>query len=312
MTKLSALKGFFVLAVVIVLSLYSASCDQFPTLSSKKSTSPTQQPSAPLEIQGVVVAKVNNYPVFLEDFNQEIENYNALVPEEQPDAKITTREQKLEYLKNQMTRRVLLYQEAARRGLDKKSEIQRIIEKTKADLMVVELVKEIADSVEVTYDEINSYYEQFKEELKSPEERHIREIAVGTEAEARDVMIQLYQGADFATLARERSKAASSGSGGDLDFITLANAEAKFPRFGEEAFAKTLELGKISNYFQGPDGFYVIKLEEKRGGQQRALSDIWDDIKNYLTFIKQEQTIQTLIDNLQGKAKTEYREGEIE
>jgi len=42
---------------------------------------------------------VNNLAISLEDLNQEIDDYNQLVPPDKPEIKISTREQKLNYLK---------------------------------------------------------------------------------------------------------------------------------------------------------------------------------------------------------------------
>ena len=74
-------------------------------------------------VKGTVIAKVNNAPIILEDMNKEVETYNAMVPADNPEAKITTRDQKIDYLKNEMVRRVLLYQDAMSKGLDRKEEI---------------------------------------------------------------------------------------------------------------------------------------------------------------------------------------------
>jgi len=121
-------------------------------------------------------------------------------------------------------------------------------------------------------------------------------------------LIQLLQGGDFATLAKEKSRSASSKQGGDLGFISKGK---KFAQFDEVAFSDTLDVGRISNIFKGPDGYYIIKLEAKKGGKQKSLSELWDDIKRGLTFLKQQQRIEELIGKLSRDAKIEIYEGEI-
>jgi parvulin-like peptidyl-prolyl isomerase len=223
--------------------------------------------------------------------------------------KITTTKQKVDYLKNEVIRRVLLYQAALAKGLDRKEEVIKALEKTKQDLLVMELVRQEAEKIDVSSAEVEDYYNTYKEQLKEPEERQIREIVVSTEAEAKDILIQLLQGADFATLAKERSKSASAKDGGDLGFISKGK---KFAQFDNVGFSDTLEVGKTSNIFKGSDGsYYILKLEGKRGGKQKSLSEMWDDIKRGLTFLKQQQRIETLITNLSKDAKLEIYEGEI-
>lgn len=290
-------------AAILVLT----GCDKLGIKPKPKET--LQEGTQAVVVRGTIIAKVNNFPITLEDLNQEIEAYNTIVPVDKPEMKITTPKQKIDYLKNELIRRVLLYQAALAKGLDRKEEVIKALEKTKQDLLVMELVRQEAEKIEVSSAEVEEYYNTYKEQLKEPEERQIREIAVSTEAEAKDILIQVLQGADFATLAKERSKSPSAKDGGDLGFISKGK---KFAQFDNVAFSDTLDVGKTSNIFKGSDGsYYIIKLEGKRGGKQKSLSEMWDDIKRGLTFLKQQQKIESMISNLSKDAKLEIYEGEI-
>jgi len=269
---------------------------------------PKTEKASSSTVKGTAIAKVNNITITLEDLEQEIEAYNSMVPADRPEAKITSREQKINYLKNEMIRRALFYQYASDKGIDKNEDIQKALEKNKMDILVMGLIRQEAGNVEVSSKEVEDAYNQYKEQFKEPEERQIREIMVSSEQEAKDILIQLLQGADFATLARERSKAESAKNGGDLGFIVLGK---KFAQFDSVAFSDSLEVGKTSNIFKGPDGYYVLKLEGERGGKQKSLSEMWDDIKNILLFSKQKDKIDKLAGNLSREAKIEVYEGTI-
>ena len=312
MKRFRCLKGSFLLASLMILSFSFVGCEKIPFLNIQEPSLTEKEEESHLKVTGTVIAKVNGIPITLEDLNEEVENFNSIVPQEQPESKISTREQKIEYLKTEMVRRALIYKEALRRGLDKKEDIRRILEKNKADLLVVELVRQEAEKVFVTYQEVIDYYDTYKEQLKEPEEKHIREIMVSTEFEAREILIQLLQGADFATLAKQVSKAPSKNDAGDLGFIAPGTKGQNFPEFDTTAFSNTLEVGKNSNIFKGPDGYYIIKLEGKRGGEQRPFEDMFDDIKKGLTFLKQQQSIEALINKLSQDAKIETYEGVIQ
>lgn len=272
-----------------------------------KKTEKAEKPAASqITVKGTLAAKVNSIPIGLDDLNQEVDAYNAMVPADKPEMRITTREKKIDYLKNEMVRRVLLYQAALDRGLDRGEDVVKALEKTKMDLLVVSLIKQEADKISVTSKEIEDYYNTYKDQLKEPEEISIREIVLATEQEAKDVLVQLLQGADFATLANARSTSKSAKNGGDLGFVSLAKI------FKEMAnIADTLETGQISSVFKGPDGYYIIKVEAKRGGKQKTLNEMWDDIKRGLTFLKQQQQIEDMIGKLSRQAKIEVYEGEI-
>ncbi|TRZ95601.1 hypothetical protein D4R78_02975 [bacterium] len=298
---------FVILSIFIFFGL--AGCDKidiFKTKTTKRSSEEGAVVS--LSVKGPIVARVNNAPVTLEELNQEIEGFNSLVSVEKPEAKITTRDQKIDYLKKEMIRRVLLYQDALIKRLDKKEEVIQALERTKQDLLVMELVKQETDGIEVSSKEIEDYYNTYKDELKDPEQRQIREIVVANEQEAKSILIQLLQGADFSALAVERSKSPSAKDGGDLGLIKRGG---KFVQFDEVAFSGTLEVGKTSNVFKGPDGYYILKLEAKSGGKQKSLSDLWDDIKRGLLFLKQQKKLDDLIGKLSREAKIEVFEGEI-
>lgn len=313
MGRLCPHKSKIIFISLFILSFYLISCDKLPFkipfLSPEEPQAPQTQEVPQWKVTGTVIAKVNNMPITLEDLNEEIDNFNSLVPPESPQLKINTREQKIDYLKNEMVRRALLYQDALKRGLEKKEDISRILEKTKADLLVMELVRTEAEGVEVTSKEVEDYYNSYKDQFKEPEERRISEIVVPTEVEAREVLIQLLQGSDFATVAKERSKAASSKNGGDLGFIKKGT---NFKEFDDAAFSDTLEIGKTSNIFKGATGYYIVRLEAKRGGNQLSLSDMQDDIKRALTFLKQQQKIEGLINKLSSESKIEINEGAVQ
>ncbi len=159
-------------------------CDQINKLINPKKVRSAQQglTGAGYEVKGTVIARVNNYPITLEETNQEIEAYNKMVPEDKPESKITTKEQKVNYLKNEMVRRVLLYQEASAEGLDRKEDLVKALEKTKQDLLVLELVREQAGQVKATSAEIEDYYNKYKTELRKPE----------SETKDREIISSLY------------------------------------------------------------------------------------------------------------------------
>jgi peptidyl-prolyl cis-trans isomerase C len=293
--------------LIFVLLFFVAGCDNLNNLFKSKKTTEKKAPAAAI-IKGTPVAKVGNITLTLEELNQEIENYNALVQTERPELKITTKEQKVNYLKNELIRRALFYQYALDKGVDKNEDVVKALEKSKMDIMVMGILRQETDNIDVSSKEVEDAYNQYKEQFKEPEERQIREIAVPNEQEAKDILIQLLQGADFIALAESRSKADSAKDGGNLGFIQPGK---KFPQFDNVAFADSLEVGKVSNIFKGPDGYYLLKLEAKRGGKQRTLSEMWDDIKNILLFSKQKDKIDKLTGNLSREAKIEVYEGAI-
>ena len=299
--------------VLILISAVSllAGCDKiFPAKKKTPESKPasTVKISSPLEVKGTVIAKVNNQPITLEELNSEIESYNKEIPADQPNEKIDTRDKKIAYLKNEMVRRVILAQAAQDKGLDRKEDVVKALDNFKQSILVAELIRQETETVEVASKEIEDYYNASKDQLKEPEERQIREIVVAGESEAKDILIELLKGADFSGLAQSRSTAASRDKGGDLGYIKKG---VKSPKFDDMAFSSTLDVGKFSNYFKAAEGYYILKLEAKREGKVKSLSELWDDIKTGLTFLKKQQKIEELISKLSSSAKIEVIESAI-
>jgi len=286
-----------------LLSLFSIGCDKLQNL---QSLLPNKKPFQP---QGTVIAKVGDLAITLEQLEQEIKNYNELATG--PEAKINTREQKLDYLNNELVRRYLLYLEAKARHLDEQPKAQELLLGVEINILANQLLQDSIGSITVTSSEVEDFYNLYKDQFQQEEERRLREIVLNTEGEAKDVLIELLKGADFATLAKERSVANSAANGGDLGFIKRGQRGADFARFDSIAFSSSLEAGQTSNIFKDKGGYYVIKVEGKKGGQPKPLSEVWDDIKRSVLFLKQQQKLQEITGNLSKKTKVVIYEERI-
>jgi len=262
-----------------------------------------------IPVQGTLIAKVGDLPITLEQLDLEIQNYNALT--ENPAAKITTREQKIAYLNEELIRRYLLYFEAKAKRLDEQPKVQEQLKMVEVNILASQLAQDAISNLTVTSSEVEDFYNLYKDQFQQEEERKIREIVVDDEATAKDILIELLKGTDFATLARERSKAASASNSGDIGFIKKGARGANFTRFDIVAFSSSLEVGQTSNIFKDKQGYYIVRVEGKKGGQARPLSEVWDEIKTSVLFLKQQQKLQEITGGLSKKTKVAIFEDKI-
>ena len=301
-------KYFF---IVLIFAFVLLGCENIPFFAKPKKAA--QGPPIP---KGIVVAKAGNFYITLDDLNREVDDYNAAVmAQKMPQNKIDTREKKINYLRNEMVRKYILYQEALDRGLDKREDIAKALENAKVSYLITELLREEMEKINVSSKEIEDFYNQNKELLKEPEQRKISEIVTPTDAEAKQVYIELLKGGDFAGLAKQYSKASTAAGGGDVGFIPLESDPKKrirFDKYYEVAFSPTLEAGGISNIFNGPDGYYIVKLESIKKSEAKSLTELWDNIKSWLLLEKQQKAIADLANRLQGETKIEVYEGKVE
>ena len=129
-----------------------------------------------------------------------------------------------------------------------------------------------------TDDAMKKVYEDATKLITGEQEVRARHILVETEDEAKQVEDELKKGADFAELAKKKSKDPGASDGGDLGFFTK---DQMVPEFSSVAF--TLEPGKISDPVKSQFGWHVIKVEEKRNRQAPDFASVKAQIETYVT-----------------------------
>src|SRR5437899_4128464 len=129
-----------------------------------------------------------------------------------------------------------------------------------------------------TDDAMKKVYEEASKQITGEQEVHARHILVESEDDAKAVKAELDKGADFAELAKKKSKDPGASDGGDLGFFTK---EQMVPEFSAVAFA--LEPGKISDPVKSQFGWHIIKVEEKRSRQAPGFDQVKGQIETYVT-----------------------------
>ena len=129
-----------------------------------------------------------------------------------------------------------------------------------------------------TDDAMKKVYEEASKQITGEQEVHARHILVESEDDAKAVKVELDKGADFAELAKKKSKDPGASDGGDLGFFTK---EQMVPEFSAVAFA--LEPGKISDPVKSQFGWHIIKVEEKRSRQAPGFDQVKGQIETYVT-----------------------------
>ncbi len=294
--------------IVVVMAVvgFVLGCDQIeklisPKVEVKKPQAPKVETVIEEEPQGTKLAKVNRKTITYEEFEQNIKNLKALSEE----ITIESFDDKKNLL-DEMINQELLYQEAKSRGIPKRKEIQDLAEGYLRGLSVRQLMIDITENVAVDSQEIETFYNQYKGQLSEPEQRHVREIVVSSESRARDILINLLNGEDFATIAKEKSIGDSSANAGDAGLITYGQRGEDYKKYDDIAFS--IDSGATSSIFKGPKGYYIIRVEEVKEGQTQSLTDVWDDVKNTVLGLKQQQRLQDLVDKLKSDAQVEINE----
>src|SRR6201991_1625279 len=130
----------------------------------------------------------------------------------------------------------------------------------------------------LTVEAMKKVYDDAAKQITGEKEVHARHILVETEDEAKAIKAELDKGADFAELAKKKSKDPGASDGGDLGFFTK---EQMVPEFSAVAFA--LEPGKISDPVKSQFGWHIIKVEEKRNRKPPEFDQVKAQIETYVT-----------------------------
>ena len=130
----------------------------------------------------------------------------------------------------------------------------------------------------LTEDAMKKVYEEATKQVSGEKEVHARHILVPTEEEAKAIKAELDKGADFAKLAKEKSKDPGAADGGDLGFFTK---EQMVPEFSAVAFA--LEPGKVSDPVKSQFGWHIIKVEEVRDRKPPPFDQVKGQIETFVT-----------------------------
>jgi peptidyl-prolyl cis-trans isomerase C len=157
----------------------------------------------------------------------------------------------------------LLSQAAEQTDLAQDPGVQTELERARAGVLRDAFVRQKIEEG-TTAEKLRARYDEVKDdEGFTQEEVHARHILVGSEDEAKEVIVALAGGADFATLAGERSVDPSARqNGGDLGFF---RREQMVPEFTEAAFA--LQPGQRTDKpVQTQFGWHVIEVVERRLG----------------------------------------------
>jgi peptidyl-prolyl cis-trans isomerase C len=150
--------------------------------------------------------------------------------------------------------------------------------------------------------ELQLAYQQNLSQLSGPQFK-ARHILVDEEDEAREIIEELQQGADFQELARTRSTGPSGPNGGDLGWFTPDSMVAPFADAASSMEVGTFTVEPVETRF----GWHVILLEDSVDQQPPGLDAVRDEI----TRLVEQEKIREYVYSLQQSAEISYGEGAL-
>jgi peptidyl-prolyl cis-trans isomerase SurA len=187
-------------------------------------------------------------------------------------------------------------------------------EATRSDMIKSRILqREIRPRVSVTNEEIGAFYQEHRDEYEGKLRVRLLMIALPVPAgsdeaaqaaqrtKAESILKRIRAGEYFEALANENSMG-QGRSGGDIGYVEKGSMN---PIIEEVAF--NLKPGEVSGVIETPQGFYIIRALDKRGGGNLSLKATRAEIEEQLFIEKIEKKYMEWLAEKRQKAHIEIR-----
>ena len=186
-------------------------------------------------------------------------------------------------------------------AIDQRPEVAVAV-KLSVDKLLAEVWLGQALTEQVDEAAIGKAYDAYVADTGSREEVNAAHILVADEQTAKEIISALDGGADFASLAKEKSTGPSGPNGGDLGYFKRG---AMVPGFESAAFA--LDVGAYSKEpVQTQFGWHIIQLKDRRTAEPQPLADMAGQLRQTL----QRQALVRVLEQLRAGAEISTRDFE--
>lgn len=244
-----------------------------------------------------VIARVDGDVITLEDLQDRINSFS-----DQDAVLLQSRENRVKLL-DQMVNAKLLVNAAKKEGINKTEAYKKEVDTAEKTILVAMILKsKVEGKITVSDAEVKAYYTNNPQQFDAFEQRNASHILVKTEAEAQAIIKSLKAGADFATLAQEKTLDPSGKTtGGNLGWFSKGQM---VPEFEKAAFE--MSKGDISGPVKTQFGYHVIKLNDINVRPKLDFTpQVAQQIHDSLIMTKKQAALEAYVDSLKKQAKIE-------
>ena len=191
-----------------------------------------------------------------------------------------------------------------------------IPEKRKIKYVLIDTAK-LQSEAQVSQQDLQSYYDQHRDEYRAPEQVNVRQILIKTplpgsdgkvdqkgvadaQKKAQDVLAQLKAGAKFEDLAKKYSEDPSSKDGGLVGWINRGG----FPVPEVDKAAFSLPKGGTSDVINAGYAFVILRVDDKQEAHVKTLAEVKDQIEPTIKQQKAQQAADSEANALLSQART--------
>ena len=166
---------------------------------------------------------------------------------------------------------------------------------------------EVGNEIIVSPYKIEKYYKEHPPEFQEGEKVKLRLLYIkkgkspeeinGARSLAQEILVKLTTGSDFSSIANVYSEGPEKNQGGDLGFV---GRDTLREELRDAAFS--LKPGQISKVIETKDGFYILRVEEKKAAKVTGLEEARDLIERLLIQKERERLQKQWLQSLKRKA----------
>jgi parvulin-like peptidyl-prolyl isomerase len=167
------------------------------------------------------------------------------------------------------------------------------------------IYSEVDRSIVLDDSEIVGYYKLHPQEFTEPEEYKIRAVYLSTEGKApaaleemkKEIGGKVKAGEPFNVLAKEYSDGPAKESEGDLGTFKKGELDKNL----EQAVSR-LKTGETSGWVETKNGWYLLKLEEKKDSRLMTFEEVKKNVEERLYTQKKEKKLEEYLKDLREKS----------
>jgi len=154
------------------------------------------------------------------------------------------------------------------------------------DYVLIEKV--LGDQVYVSDKDVESFYNQYRDQYLRPESVDFRAISLPTEKEAQAALVQIRSGKSFQQVAKQVALPEEKATAGDLH--SFEKGQRGLPP-EVEAVLFSAPLDQVAGPIKTGSYYNLLRVEKRRDAYQFSLAEVRDTIRTQLRRQKLEQAV---------------------
>ncbi len=284
-----------------------------------------------------IVAIVNDDVITLSDYKREQELLYQSLQSQMPGEELENQYRAMRKdLLDKMVTELLLSQEAEKKGINVNEQLKMMIENIKnennikSDQELIQaftqqevdfnvwkeeqrkmlrrqgvIYSEVGSSIVIDDSEIVNYYKQHPEQYTEPVEYTLQAVYVSSEGKIEEeiqgkkdeIQGKLDAGEDFSTVASGYSEGPEKDSNGDLGTFKRGELAKNL-----EQAIEGLKAGKLTPWIETPNGWYILKLKDRKESHLKAFDECREEIEQKLFGERNQQKLQEYLQKLKKRS----------